>query len=218
MSKYKFVLASNSPRRYDFIKDLGIPFVKISSDIDENIKAVSSTELVERLSNQKAKAVVDFLKKKEQNEDFKTIILGADTIVDIDGEILGKPCDENEARKMVMSYSNRGHKVISGVTLLLLDKSNVLKNEVTFSCSTEVICSKISKSILNDYILKNEWKDKAGAYGIQGSAQTFIKKINGSYSNVVGLPLTDVIENLNKLISDDGNSLENKSLKDYFII
>jgi septum formation protein len=211
--KYKLILASNSPRREDFIRSLNVKYTKLVAEINENIDFTSPIGLVTDLSKLKAKEVFNKIIDRTFNisVDQNLIILGADTIVELEGNVLGKPKDREDARKMISSLSKKEHLVITGVSLLSYNCSTKKESINTFYSSTKVHCSYVSDEILSNYLDTNEWKDKAGGYGIQGQAQTFIDEIQGSYSNVVGLPLTQLIKELSKLIHKDGDLLDLKS-------
>lgn len=133
------------------------------------------------LAEAKALAVVDTLHLGTN------LVVGADTIVVLDGRVLGKPSGPEEARKMLTQLSGRSHQVLTGVCLLLGEKKRVFFSE------TIVTFHKISKDLLEAYIATGESLDKAGAYGIQGAALSFVSSIQGSYSNVVGLPVDEVL-------------------------
>lgn len=185
----KFILASASERRKELLARIINDFeVKISDFDEESIKNDSNIEeYVKRLSEGKAKAVA-------VNCSDDSIIIGADTIVVIDDKILGKPKDRNDAFNMLKLLSNNVHRVYSGVTVIN-NNTKVVKSECLY---TEVHFSDISDDEIWKYIDTGECLDKAGAYGIQGFGGVFVKKINGCYYNVVGLPLNL----LNKMIKE----------------
>ncbi len=186
------ILASASPRRAELLKAAGIDFTVKVSDIDESlIVGESPRDYVLRLSREKALAVAG---KGD-------LVLGADTTVVIDsghgGEIAGKPVDEQDARRMLKLLSGRRHEVLTGVSLVLDDRiiSEVEVTQVEFALMTDLE--------IDWYISTGEPMDKAGAYGIQGYASRFIERIDGNYSNVVGLPVQLVYTMLKKMKNEE---------------
>lgn len=182
----KIVLASGSPRRKELLLQVGIDFDVVASDIDETCDISSPEKLVEELSKRKATAV-SLLRPGE-------IVLGADTVVSYDGEILGKPKDENEAYDMLMMLSGRTHSVYTGVSII--DRNG--------KCVSFVECTKVtmfdnSPETIKAYISTKEPMDKAGAYGIQGKGAILVSNIEGDYNNVVGLPIARVYSYLQNI-------------------
>ena len=174
----KIVLASASPRRRELLAAAGMEFEVIASDVDENINVHTPSLLVQELALLKAAAVAKELSSP-------ALVIGADTVVYIGGEILGKPCDAKEARTMLKRLSGRLHKVYTGVCVIYSKTGKaVSKCEVT-----NVIFHPLSKKQIRDYVKSKEPLDKAGAYGIQGPGKKLVRGIIGSYDNVVGLPL-----------------------------
>ncbi len=186
----KIILASGSPRRRELLLQIGITPVVEPSGADENIDEKRPDKLVELLSERKC---LDIAKKTDDG-----IVLGADTVVSLDGEILGKPRDEADAFKMIKKLQGNVHQVYTGVTLCSV-KNGEITNKVSFSEKTDVTVSEMTDEEINAYIMTKEPMDKAGAYGIQGSFAKYISKIDGDYFNVVGLPLSAVYEELKKL-------------------
>ena len=176
----KFILASASERRKDLLSRIVSNFeVKISNFDEEKVEVSTNIEnYVKTLAEGKAKDVA-------LNCDNDSIIIGADTIVVIGNNILGKPKDKNHAFEMLKLLSNNVHRVYSGVAVINNQK-NIMKSECLY---TEVYFSEISDDEIWRYIESGECLDKAGAYGIQGYGGVFAEKINGCYYNVVGLPL-----------------------------
>ena len=185
----KFILASASERRKDLLSRIVSNFeVKISNFDEEKVEVSTNIEnYVKTLAEGKAKDVA-------LNCDNDSIIIGADTIVVIGDNILGKPKDKNHAFQMLKLLSNNVHRVYSGVAVINNQK-NIMKRECLY---TEVYFSEISDDEIWRYIESGECLDKAGAYGIQGYGGVFAEKINGCYYNVVGLPLNL----LNKMIKN----------------
>jgi septum formation protein len=180
------VLASASPRRQELLRNAGIPFTVQPADIVEAPLADESPKAcAERLAREKALAVF-----KIRPQEY---ILGADTIVVVDDAILGKPRDRDDAVRMLRLLSGRTHVVITGVCLVgpvarsqetVASNSNQIASETTF-----VTMREISDGEIRDYVATGEPMDKAGAYAIQGIASRWIPRIEGDYSNVVGLPV-----------------------------
>ncbi len=188
------VLASASPRRQELLRNAGISFVMQAADIDENPLAGESARVcAERLAREKALAVW-----RTRPAD---VALGADTIVVVDGAMLGKPVDGGDAARMLRMLSGRVHEVITGVCIVgavISDQWSVasqtsidLTSEVlrTASETTLVTMNEVSEEEIGEYVASGEPMDKAGAYAIQGRASRWIPRIEGDYSNVVGLPV-----------------------------
>ncbi len=172
----KIILASGSPRRAEILNAVGWNFEKYVADIDESENVGESPEnYVQRLAQTKAQTVAE----KFQG----CIVLGADTTVVIDNQIIGKPFDLNDARRMLKLLSGKWHEVLTGIALV--------KNEKTIVGiqSTKVKFAKLSESEIEFLVEKGEPLDKAGAYAVQAQAALFIEKIEGDYWNVVGLPI-----------------------------
>lgn len=180
----KLVLASKSPRRSEILKNAGIDFTVRVADADETIpEGTSPEDAVVFLAARKALAV-------ERAED--ETVLGADTVVVLDGEILGKPKNREDAYNMLKSLSGRVHSVFTGVCAIDNGAS------MTFAEETKVEFYKLTDEEINTYINTDEPYDKAGAYGIQGLASKFIRGIEGDYFNVVGLPLSAIYQKILK--------------------
>ncbi|MBR2954455.1 MAG: septum formation inhibitor Maf [Clostridia bacterium] len=180
----KLVLASKSPRRSEILKNAGIDFTVRVADADETIpEGTKPEDAVVFLAARKAMAV-----PRENDE----VILGADTVVVLDGNILGKPKDKDDAFNMIKSLSGRVHSVFTGVCAIGDGIS------LTFAEETKVEFYPLSDDEIYDYINTNEPYDKAGAYGIQGLASKFIRGIEGDYFNVVGLPVSSVYKKIIK--------------------
>jgi len=179
------VLASGSPRRGEILTNAGIPFVReVPSNIDETPKpGESPQDYVVRLAREKAEAV-------EARGD--RIVLGADTSVVIDGQILGKPSSPADAIQMLRLLSGRSHEVITGICL------RSARVRVTDAAITRVWFAALSDSDIDAYAASGEPMDKAGAYGIQGLASKFVERIDGCYFNVMGLPIALVYAHLRK--------------------
>ncbi|MFN8576233.1 MAG: Maf family protein [Candidatus Sericytochromatia bacterium] len=181
------ILASASPRRKELLELINLSFTIQSSNIDEIIDETLSLEKkIEKLSYQKAYDIS--LKNKGNN-----LIIGADTIVELNNEILGKPKDKNDASRMLNLLSGKEHNVITAITLI--DTSN--DKFISTHEKTKVKFIELNQDKINKYIDSGEPMDKAGAYAIQGLGVMFVKSISGCYTNVVGLPiplLTNILE------------------------
>jgi len=189
------VLASASPRRAELLRNAGIPFVVAPSDMPEVRQPNESPEqMVRRLAREKAVAVVKVYPGR--------IVLGADTDVVVDDNVLGKPRDADDAKAMLRLLSGRTHVVLTGVTLLgsAVDDTRVESTAVTFA--------NISDEEISAYVASGEPMDKAGAYAIQGMASRWIPRIEGCYFNVVGLPVPLVY----RMLRENG-CLEIRSLR-----
>jgi septum formation protein len=185
------ILASASPRRAELLRSAAIPFTVDVADIAEDLKAGEKpVEHAERLAREKAEVVA--------NRNPGKIVLGADTIVLVDDQILGKPRDPADAKRMLELLSGRAHQVITGVAIVFLE-SDYRKLE-TRSEKTKVFFDKLTSADIEAYIATREPMDKAGAYAIQGIASRWITKIEGDYANVVGLPVALVWEMLQKFV------------------
>ena len=179
----KIILASGSPRRKELMQMLGIDFDIIVADIDETIDYDANlVKEIERLSYGKANAV--FIDHEDD------IVIGADTIVKLGNNILGKPKDKEEAVNMLKLLSDNTHQVVTAVSILSKDKKE------TFSSITDVTFYKLTEEEINEYVESVEPLDKAGAYAIQGKGSEFVKSINGDYYTVVGLPIAEVYRRL----------------------
>jgi septum formation protein len=179
----KLILASKSPRRSDLLEQAGLTFSIIPSDFDESSVTMSDPEsYVKKLAKSKA---IDISKKHPDSW-----VLGADTIVLIDDSILGKPGSKDEARSMLKQLSGKTHQVITGYCLCCQTKNDIISETV----KTDVRFKKLRDAEIEWYIQTGEPYDKAGAYAIQGIGTFLVKSINGSYTNVVGLPVCEVIE------------------------
>jgi septum formation protein len=182
------ILASASPRRRELLRFVGLKFKTIPAHVDEDyIEGESPQQHVRRLAQEKAQLIA----RKYP----RAWVLGADTIVVIDGLILGKPKNKSQAREMLKKLSGREHKVHTGFTIA---------QEASKVCYTNVVLSavkfkKISPQELEWYVASDEPYDKAGGYAVQGRGAYFIQSIRGSYTNVIGLPLCEVLETLKKL-------------------
>ena len=179
----ELILASRSPRRRELLQKCGIPFTADAADLDETINPGNPLqEEIQALSFRKAEAVL------KRHPD--AIIIGSDTIVTIHGEVLGKPHDHEDAKRMLRELSGTTHEVITGLCILS-DRRNyqtVTVNQVSFF--------PLSEEEISSYVESGEADDKAGAYGIQGLAARYVKSIEGDFYSIMGLPVSLVYEEL----------------------
>ena len=186
----QLVLASASPRRRELLALLGRPFTVRVADVDEApLPGESAGALVERLAVAKALLVVEGLRPGAGPQG--AVVVGADTVVVLDGEILGKPADADHAEVMLARLQGRVHEVCTGVAVARLDGADP-GAEATVACfveTTEVAFAPMTPADIAGYVATGEPLDKAGAYGIQGLGGRWVERISGSYHNVVGLPL-----------------------------
>ncbi len=181
--KEKLVLASKSPRRAEILSAVNWPFEAIAANIDESHnESEDAVAYVKRLAATKARVVADGLSSG--------LVLGADTVVIVQGEILGQPRDAEDARRMLHLLSGKWHEVLTGVALMRARDSHVLVDIET----TRVRFAAMSDTEIDWYVATGEPMDKAGAYAIQGKAALFIEEIEGDYFNIVGLPVRLVYE------------------------
>ena len=183
----RLILASASPRRLELLESTNIfPNIIEPSNIDESIKKKEKPKLyLKRICFEKALNIQDKYKQD--------IILSADTIVTTGQKIFGKPSDKEDAIKTLKYLSGRNHNVSTGVCVLYKNKRKIK------IIDTKIKFKKLHDDEINQYIKTNEWTDKAGSYAIQGHAERFVIKLNGSYSNVVGLPLYETVNLLKSI-------------------
>lgn len=173
----KVILASASPRRQELIKLIFDSVEILPADCDETLpEGIGAREAVEYLSKIKNEASSELTDKEN-------LVISADTVVSVDDEILGKPVDKEDARRMISLLSGKVHQVYTGVTLSLNGKTK------TFSEKTDVEFFDLTENEIEEYLSSSEPYDKAGSYGIQGKAGLLVKGINGDYYNVVGFPI-----------------------------
>ena len=215
----KIILGSASPRRRELLAQIGLEFEVLVSNVEEQVTTVIPFEVVEELSVQKAEGVLRLLQEQEMlqmqlhGEDIQQsrecsdescvqqvsmMVIGADTIVACEGQILGKPKDAEDAKAMLRKLQGRAHEVYTGVTVLYVGKSDVEipgdestlnVQRRTFHEATKVVFCPMSEEEISAYVATGDPLDKAGAYGIQGLCARYIQGIEGDYNNVVGLPV-----------------------------
>ena len=176
------ILASGSPRRREILSELGAELKIITADVDESSNESDPERLAEYLARKKGLAVYEKLLSEKSN-DADLPIISADTVVFCDGEIMGKPIDENDARRMLKKLSGKAHTVTSGIALIYRGVT------YTDAATTRVTFDTLDEEFIEAYISSQEPYDKAGGYAIQGKAAPVISGIEGCYFNVVGLPV-----------------------------
>lgn len=199
----QIILASASPRRKELLEQIGLQFDICPAKGEEVITKTIPYEVVQELASQKAKEVAGMVKAYEaSHEELVTpqdiMVIGADTIVAYENQILGKPKDEEDAFRVLSMLSGNKHAVYTGVSIVLLGASGKA-GELTFYEKTDVVMRGMSEEEIRRYIATGEPMDKAGAYGIQGKCAIYIDKIVGDYNNVVGLPIAAIYRELKKL-------------------
>ena len=192
LKNYDIILASGSPRRKQLLSEMGLSFRILTKEVDEKFPpGLSPAETAVFLSQLKSKT----FQNNELND--TTLLITADTIVSLGKEILGKPRNEDEARKTLQKLSGRKHEVITGMSLRIRDRMH------SFFASTDVYFSKLTDEEINYYITHYQPLDKAGAYGIQEwIGHAAIEKIEGSYFNVMGLPTHRLYKELTSFVED----------------
>lgn len=206
------ILASKSPRRKQLLEEAGVHFTVFtgSTEVDETLEPdllADPEEAVKKLAERKAGAVVQEV--LALNPVGLGIVIGADTMVVLDGEMLGKPYSADHAREMLRKLSGRTHQVITAVSvwMLLLNETeekggdgNVSIGFRTFTETSQVTFKELTDEDINAYVATGETIDKAGAYGIQGKGAALVEKYEGDYNNIVGLPVDKLLENFPDLL------------------
>jgi len=185
------ILASASPRRKELLSNMGFAFEIMTADLEEETAETGPGKRVEALSLMKAKEVFGRIETEKlipEEASKPLLVIAADTLVFLEGKVLGKPADPEEAYKMLSELSGNVHQVCTGVTLIMKEKGKTSYR--SFYEETHVSFCKMSDREIRAYIATGEPMDKAGAYGIQGKGAKFVEKIEGDYSNVVGLPVS----------------------------
>lgn len=184
----KIILASASPRRRELLHQVGLQPEIVPSHVEEVITSTEPDQVVMELSSQKAADVAAGYAGQ------RAVIVGADTVVAADGQILGKPKSADDAVHMIGMLEGRSHQVYTGVTMIFADTGE----QVTFAEKTDVHVYPMTEEQIRSYVETGEPMDKAGAYGIQGYFAAYIEGISGDYNNVVGLPVGRVCQELFK--------------------
>jgi septum formation protein len=188
-------LASSSPRRSELLRQVDFDFEIRPADIDESVRTGESPiDYVRRLSIEKAATVA------RRGE----IVVAADTTVEVDGEILAKPLDDGDARRMLRLLSGRTHRVHTGVTVMTLGSASLPASTRTYVADTAVTFVDLDDSTLDWYVGTGEPRGKAGAYAIQGAGAAFVERLEGSVTNVIGLPLAETLGIIRLALSGAG--------------
>ncbi len=195
----RVILASASPRRKELLEQIGIAYETMPSGADENTEKQQPEDVVLELSLRKASDI--HVRLEEKGEDGYTVI-GADTVVSFQGEVMGKPKDEEDARRMLGMLQGNTHQVYTGVALCIKKRGKPVRFR-TFYEKTDVSMYPMSEGEIRDYVATGEPMDKAGAYAVQGGCAAYIQGICGDYNNVVGLPVGRLWQELK--IEDNGN-------------
>ena len=177
---FSIVLASSSPRRKSLLSQAGYEFTVVEPEVDESgfcSEGVGSCDFARQLALAKANSVADKFAD--------SVVIGADTIVDYDGQIIGKPADAAEAEEITRKLFSKPHKVITGIAIVRLSDGI----EITDSDTTVVYPKKLSEAQIAEHLKGGSWRGKAGGYGIQETGDEFVEKIDGSLTNVMGMPM-----------------------------
>lgn len=193
----ELVLASASPRRLDLLRIVGIDPTVMPADIDETPAAGEKpAELVERLANAKAATTAAAWKEAADRSsagvlNSRALIVAADTVIDLDGDVFGKPVDDEHAVEMLQALSGRAHNVITGIAVASIEGASEAAESTTAIATraTEVWIKKLSPTEIAWYVESGEPRGKAGAYAIQGKGSLLVERVEGDYQNIVGLSL-----------------------------
>ena len=196
-SKKKIVLGSASPRRRELLQQIGMDFTIVTSDCEERISKTVPEEVVQELSLMKAKDVFAKIKREASTNISEVLVIGADTIVALEGEILGKPHSKESAISMLNHLQGKAHQVYTSVSFVW-EENDEMQTHTFFEC-TEVEVLPMTEQEIAYYVSLNTCMDKAGAYGIQNEFACYVKGIKGDYNNVVGLPVGRVYQELKQL-------------------
>lgn len=198
----QLILASQSPRRKELLTQLGYQFSTQAADVDESVrKNEIAKDYVLRLAEEKAQAIFSALSAGQQAQ---SIVIGSDTSVVIEGEILGKPANEAECIATLLRLENKQHQVLTAIAVVCQDKKNNTKSNTTNNTISQLIETHVQFKALSVDEIKRYWHtgepcDKAGSYAIQGIGGQFVTTIKGSYSAVVGLPLYETVQLLSQV-------------------
>ncbi len=206
----RIILASASPRRKELLEQIGLPFEVMTSHVEERISSARPDRVVEELSCQKAEAVAEEwdlsrLACPEGDREKGLLVIGADTVVALDGAILGKPVDREDAVTMLERLQGREHAVYTGVTLLYRAAGAPGWIRKCFHERSRVYFFPMTKAEIAEYVKTGDPMDKAGAYGIQGRCARYISGIEGDYNNVVGLPVGRLYQEIKELYHEKGS-------------
>lgn len=207
LENIEIILASASPRRRELLLQVGICPVVEPSHVEERITSADPEQVVMELSRQKAEDIA------VRHAGEPVVVIGADTVVAVDGRILGKPKDTADAEAMIASLQGRRHQVFTGVTLIFCGSAGSGnggdgRDSITFAEKTDVSVYPMDSGQRKAYVSTGEPMDKAGAYGIQGRFAAYVQGVCGDYNNVVGLPVGRVCQELMKRFPDQALSLQ----------
>jgi len=188
----RIILASGSPRRRELMDLMGLPYEVMVSDVDETMSG-PPLEQVRELPLRKAYAVIEMLKK--EGTQAQTLVIAADTIVYLDGQVLNKPADAKEATAMLRLLSGRRHTVYTGVAIINIENDQ----SYVFSSVTDVFFKALSEEMIHWYVASGDAFDKAGGYGIQGKGALLVDRIDGDFYTVMGFPIANVCEALQEM-------------------
>ena len=199
MTNIKIILASGSPRRKELLAQAGYDFDVCPSLSEEDLEVMAPSEYVMLLAKMKADEVCNMLIAQDVGRRVKKlperfVVLGADTVVSLNGRILGKPYDYDDAYNTLNSLSDQTHQVYTGVCLIYVEGR--AKTSSSFFEKTDVTFYPVSHNEIIQYLATNEPFDKAGSYGIQGKGSLYVREIHGDYNNVVGLPIARLYHEL----------------------
>jgi septum formation protein len=200
LNKYRLILGSQSPRRKELLTWAKIPFKIVTVDLAEESNEENPIDVAIDIAFQKGSAVYHSISEEENG-----FVISADTIVVLGEKIYGKPKDREDAKRILTELSNNTHQVITAVCFLFKDSHNKLRVH-KFYDQTDVTFNEITAELMENYLNTGDSLDKAGAYGIQGPSLTFISKLGGSYSNVVGFPLDKVLSELTIVLGEKWRS------------
>lgn len=189
----QLILASESPRRKELLQQIGMEFQVLSCGGEEPVTVTEPAQVVTEHAIQKARATIDSLKQSAKEKDFA--VIGADTVVAFEHQILEKPKSEQDAIAMLSKLQGKTHQVYTGICILGRNHEGKEKQLVFHEC-TQVTFYEMSKEEIEAYVATGEPMDKAGSYGIQGIGAKFVKSICGDYNNVVGLPVARLYQQL----------------------
>lgn len=200
-NKYSLILASQSPRRKELLGWIDVPFEIIPSQVEEHSDSSDPIQFALDIAALKGNDIWSKLEERiSSSQNFFPLIIASDTVVELDGVKYGKPVDRADAKRMLLELSGRTHQVVTSVFLKRRDIKSKEELVHSFAVKTQVTFNKIGDDILEPYLDSRESMDKAGSYGIQGKGLTFVSDLKGSYSNVVGFPLVEFLDELKRFL------------------
>ena len=195
----RIILGSASPRRRELLQLMGVKFEVLASEAEEHYHSILPPDIVKELALMKAQNVSELLLKQASWKEDICVVIGADTIVVKDGQIMGKPKSQEDAFEMIKSLQGRTHEVYTGVALLECSDKGVYVR-ANHAEETKVFVHEMEDWEIREYISSGEAMDKAGAYAIQGSFAVHISKIDGNYNSIMGLPISKLYDVIKKYI------------------